>query len=685
MVLLAIFLAAAVCLVGGLSYGAAKRELTESVNTTLVAVADAAAQEIADQNEKEFAMLHALAGLPYFTDPDVTLEEKNAQLQGVIKNNRTKYENLAYYDETGMSIIGTGEYHDFSEASYFVGVKGGKDFLSDPKENSITTEVLMFYSVPIFDANNRFAGAIVSIVRGNWLNQIVSKINVGKNSHPGVMNMKTGQTVGDANEGGHQGAGVDELDPNSDFAALVRTVLAGQTGTATFTDPFTHKKMASAYRPVGGGSDWAILCAAPYDDYFGGLHDMRIVIIVLLVIILVVATGLGYVFIASLLKPLGLVKRSITDIASGSADLTKRIEVTTHDEIGAVVEGFNLFTEKLQGIISGVKTSRDELGSAGKNLVSSTEDTGYSISEIIDNIDGIHSQIENQSKSVQQTAGAVNEIASNIESLEHMIENQSMGVSQASAAVEEMIGNISSVNVSVDKMVSSFEVLQANAAKGEAMKKTLQENVDEMGNQSKMLKDANTAIASIASQTNLLAMNAAIEAAHAGDAGRGFAVVADEIRKLSETSSQQSKTIGQQLKGIQSTIGTIVGVARGVGDAFNMLNSGIAETDVLVRQIKAAMSEQQEGSRQISDALHTMNDSTLEVRTASREMSEGNKAILEEVRALQEATGVMQSSMGEMRDSARKIDGNGATLSEISAQMKHSIEDIGTRIDEFKV
>ena len=685
MFLFAIFLLLAIGIVGIFAYRTAKKELEKSVRQTLVSVADISAKEISDQIDMELSMLRGLAGLPLLKDPATDLMEKNMQLQAVIKDKKEKYENLAFYDKDGMSVIASGDYHDFSTASYFVGVKGGKEYISDPKTNTINDDILMFYSVPVFDSTGAFAGAIVSIIRGNWIEKIISDIVIGKSSHPGVINMETGETVGDSNENSHTGASLSDLDPSSDFAALIKKVVSGQTGAENFIDPFTKVKMTCAYRPIGGNSKWAVLCASPYSDYFSGLGHMRTVIIIMLTVILIIAICLGSVFISNILVPLDTVKASITNIASGSADLTQRIKVSTHDEIGSVVEGFNLFTEKLQGIISDIKKSRDELDSAGSSLMESTEDTGYSIAEIIENIDSIKTQIETQSSSVSQTAGAVHQIAENINSLEHMIENQSLGVSQASAAVEEMIGNITSVNKSVDMMASSFDHLSSSAQTGSDLQKDVNGKIDQIREQSETLQVANAAISSIAGQTNLLAMNAAIEAAHAGEAGKGFSVVADEIRKLSETSSAQSKTIGVQLKNIKKSIVAVVEASRQSSQAFMTVIEEIQGTDQLVRQIKAAMEEQDAGSRQISQALHNMNDSTVEVRTASHEMSEGNKAILDEVRNLQEVTGVMQSSMAEMSDGARKIDGNGATLTEISSVMKKSIEDIASRIDEFYV
>jgi methyl-accepting chemotaxis protein len=266
-----------------------------------------------------------------------------------------------------------------------------------------------------------------------------------------------------------------------------------------------------------------------------------------------------------------------------------------------------------------------------------------------------------------------------------MIETQASGITEASAAVEEMIGNIGGVNQSVEKMASSFNELEERAQNGSEKQERVREQIEKISGQSEMLEDANAAIASIASQTNLLAMNAAIEAAHAGEAGKGFSVVADEIRKLSETSTVQSKTIGEQLKKIRDSIGSVVTESGASSEAFASVSGKINETNTLVVQIKGAMAEQLSGSKQINEALHIMNDSTSEVRSASAEMSDGQKAILEEVRRLQEATTAMKERITEMSQSAQKINGTGKTLNSISRDVEEAIDRIGSQIDQFKV
>ena len=441
---------------------------------------------------------------------------------------------------------------------------------------------------------------------------------------------------------------------------------------------FASRKMAKI-------TGWTFVTIGPKKEIFETLQQSIMLVLIMLGVSILIALIIGVLISGRIVHPLSKVGKAVKEIASGNADLTKRIEKTSHDEIGDVVDGFNAFTQKLQEIIAKIMNAGKDLNSAGSDLSSSTQDTSSSITQIIANIESVHQQIDGQGKSVQQTAGAVNQIASNIQSLEHMIQNQSRCVSDASSAVEEMIGNIASVNSSVERMASAFELLEADSANGAAKQEDVNARIERIEEESLMLQEANAAISAIAEQTNLLAMNAAIEAAHAGEAGKGFSVVADEIRKLSETSSDQSNTIGKQLESIKESITQMVQASSESRAVFNSLIARINETDQLVRQIKSAMEEQNEGSKQIINALHTMTDSTTEVKTASDEMAAGNKAILSEVQNLQSATGIMQSSMEEMKIGAKKINETGATLSEISHNMEKSIRAIDEEINEFKV
>ena len=430
------------------------------------------------------------------------------------------------------------------------------------------------------------------------------------------------------------------------------------------------------------GTEWYIVADGPVSDFSGGYIRLVFYVLIALVLIILVMVAVDVVLSNRVSNCFKIIANGCDAIARG--DFSKKYPDFFTKEASLLAKGFNTFSERLQGIVESMKQSKVSLAKAGEALNNGTKNTQDAITQALSSISSMSENLTKQNGCVEQTSGTMNAVLNDIRSLEGFVESQSQAVHGASDAVEGMIANIGEVNHSIDKMASSFGLLASDAENGAKTQSELQEKIGEIETQSKLLSEANTVIANIASQTNLLAMNAAIEAAHAGEAGKGFAVVADEIRKLSETSTTQSKTIGDQLGRIQSTIGTVVeATQRGVQGYAHLANE-IKETDMLVQQIKAAMTEQQEGSTQITDALRTLNDSSQQVQKASQSMTTAGRTIMEQVGELQNETSAMKNGMNEMSASAKQISETGSALSEISSIMEQSITEIGRQVDQFE-
>jgi methyl-accepting chemotaxis protein len=554
----------------------------------------------------------------------------------------------------------------------------GKDYVEDPRFSTVNNQVLMFLSTVVKDAKNKAIGCMVTVLRGNVINDIAQSVEILPNIYPIIVNTATNEIITAIDES----ISSDETQLKTYTDSILS--LTKEDGLQFYTDSVTGEKMLSVSHHVDG-YDWEVVCSVPYKAFFSSLDKLKISVILFSVIAGFIIVLISVLIITGTLKPLNKLKESISEISSGNADLTNRIEIHTNDEIGEVVKGFNLFTDKLQNIIKDVKDSKDSLLNVGDGLSGVAANTTTGIASVNNVISQISTQLNTQVSSVQQTATAVNEISSNIESLERMIISQSSGVQQASAAVEEMIGNISSVNISIEKMADLFTDLQDHAEGGVQKQDVVNEIIKQIEEKSVSLQEANQVISDIANQTNLLAMNAAIEAAHAGDQGKGFSVVADEIRKLSETSTQQSKKIRDQLTDISDSITKVVQASTDSSDSFVQLSTIISNTDNLVHQIKDAMHEQQEGSKQINEALHSMNNSTVEVRGASHEMSIGNKTILAEITNLQDLSMKLKDSVDTVSEETQKFNVTSTSLENISKQVIKSIDEISSQIDEFKV
>lgn len=573
------------------------------------------------------------------------------------------------------------------DKSYFKKTLSGRANLSDVHYDSTHGKMVVNVSAPIYDNNNTIIGVLSAVEDASFTNEITSSIKLDYDGFCFVID-NYGQKMAGVDYNGKSTLENNLRDkeynpdgPFGQFAAIQSRMIQGDTKIEDFF--MSGKEYLISYTTINNGQ-WHLGIVQDKDQATSTLKKLLRTMSFITVIAIVFGILIAYLLVRKL-RPLKALSKSITEIASGKADLTQRITIETKNEIGEVVEGFNTFTEKLQSIMSVMKDSKTTLVNVGDELKLDTANTLNSIQKILKDITDIGNQISNQSDSVAQTASAVNEVSSNIVSLEKMITNQSECVANASSAVEQMIGNIASVNNSMTKMAESFKHLEDQAIDGVKKQDDVSQKIETVGQQSTMLNDANKIIQDIAEQTNLLAMNAAIEAAHAGEAGKGFSVVADEIRKLSETSSEQSATIGIQLKNIQASIEEIIKASEESRIAFVAVSTEIEETDRIVHEVSVAMEEQTIGSKQINESLHSMNSSTSEVTLAVQEMSEGTKAILQEVQNLQDTTLSVKSGMNEMKLGAEDISHSGKDLSSISEKMKNSIGEIGSQVDQFQV
>lgn len=450
----------------------------------------------------------------------------------------------------------------------------------------------------------------------------------------------------------------------------------------------TRKKYISAYMPLSGDDNevTGMLFVAKSLESINDVIKVSVVVILPFALVLSIVLGLlSFMFIRWLMWRIKNVTDSLKEMATGEADLTKRCKLFIRDEIGFLVINFDAFCDKLQKIVGEIKGTEGDLLSYGDRLGKMVQENTAFVDKMIGNIRSVETEMGNQNEMLEYTSKSVDEISESVQQLRELLVTQNEGMQNASSAVTQMIGNIGSVSRSIEKMAQEFSVLQEDVHDGILRQREVSEQIQKIEQQSKMLNDANDVISSIADQTSLLAMNAAIEAAHAGDAGKGFAVVADEIRKLSENSSTQSKNIGSQLTTILNSISNVVEASNVSDKMFTRVSEKIQGTGELVSQIKLSMDEQSEGSKQISEALGYMNDAAGKVKDASNHVDNARGEIVENMGKLHQSADAVGAELKTIESGVKTIEEGDDSLMNIATSISGSIYRITSQIDQFKV
>lgn len=364
-------------------------------------------------------------------------------------------------------------------------------------------------------------------------------------------------------------------------------------------------------------------------------------------------------------------------------NLTKEFDELSKDEIGTLSSFMNTFQGGLRQTITTMKNLSERSTDVKGELIATTTETSASAEQISSNLKSIDNQMKDLDAHISTSSSDVQEITELVRDLDKNIYEQMSMVEESTASVTEMIASVGNVALLTEKNQNAMtELVKTSDEGGRMILDTTQiiQNINDSVNEIYSMVDI---IQKISSQTNLLAMNAAIEAAHAGDNGKGFAVVADEIRKLAEASSVNSKEITNTLKEIISKIESASTAGQKSNSSFGKVKESIENFSETLSTITSSTRELDMGGKQILEAMTSLSQVSSEIRHKSQTIMGNSNSVEGAMDNVSKISNSVVNAVTEINEGFNEVTHAVFGLREISDRVGAVSDDIDIEVNRF--
>ncbi len=400
-------------------------------------------------------------------------------------------------------------------------------------------------------------------------------------------------------------------------------------------------------------------------------------------LVLLITSWLEYQRSRTLSYNITNVSQSIRKMVRGEASLKNRIDITVFDSFGYMTGYINLLLGLLMRMVGGVRDLTTGLRDSAIQIEKSSLEGTNSMQSLIESLNGIAHDVEQQNAELELSKGYLNELTTTITAINKALGSQMILLAQTSGTTEQFSNSVSHVReISLDAEKLTQELISVADTGTDAVEAAVKA-INRISDASSNMSRAMGVITKIATQTNLLSMNAAIESAHAGTVGKGFAVVANEVRGLSETSTKQSRVIRDEISVMNERIEEGLSVSSNVQNNLKKIISGIESSRRTVSQVASSMEEQAHGVEDILKSISMISDSSSQISKQTEAQKQQADSLLESMQHLLELSNQILSETGVQLKEAKEVSTLVSSIEQISKDNLRKVEVLNDAVTKF--